>query len=167
MTEEEGGWLVRGQTEAELDAVLDLAEAVAREGRWIAMEYPFDRDERRERFSQSLDDPRRESFVAVASDRVIGQAGVGWASDAVPATMGMMVAADWRGRGVGTALLTACVEWARDAGAFKLALDVWPHNDAAIALYRKHGFIEEGYRVKHYRRRNGELWDSVDMGLLL
>ncbi len=38
---------------------------------------------------------------------------------------------------------------------------------AAIALYRKFGFVEEGRRVKHDRRVSGELWDALDMGLLL
>jgi RimJ/RimL family protein N-acetyltransferase len=146
---------------------MDLTEEVAREGRWIATEYPFDREERKARFLGYLDEPRRESFVAVGSDRVIGHAGIEWKSDAVPAALGMMVAADWRGRGVGSALLRACIDWARSAGAHKIALDVWPHNEAAIALYRRFGFVEEGYHTKHYRRRNGELWDSIDMGLLL
>ena len=43
----------------------------------------------------------------------------------------------------------------------------WRGNDAAIALYRKFGFVEEGRRVRHYRRASGELWDSLVMGLLL
>jgi ribosomal protein S18 acetylase RimI-like enzyme len=38
---------------------------------------------------------------------------------------------------------------------------------SARALYRRFGFVEEGRRVKHYRRSTGELWDSIDMGLLL
>ena len=54
-----------------------------------------------------------------------------------------------------------------DRGVHKLSLSVWPHNAAAIALYRKYGFAEEGRRVKHIRRQSGELWDIVEMGLLL
>ena len=49
----------------------------------------------------------------------------------------------------------------------KLCLEVFGHNSAAIALYRKYGFMEEGRRVKQYRRGSGELWDSIVMGLLL
>jgi len=33
--------------------------------------------------------------------------------------------------------------------------------------YRKHGFVEERRRAKQLRRSNGQLWDLVDMGLLL
>jgi RimJ/RimL family protein N-acetyltransferase len=56
---------------------------------------------------------------------------------------------------------------ARTAGAHKIALQVWPHNAAALALYERFGFRREGYLTGHYRRRSGELWDAVVMGLRL
>ena len=79
----------------------------------------------------------------------------------------MAVAREWRGRGVGSALLAAGIEWSRQRDLHKLVLDVFPHDVAAIALYRKFGFVQEGRRAKQYRRANGELWDSLDMGLPL
>jgi ribosomal protein S18 acetylase RimI-like enzyme len=79
----------------------------------------------------------------------------------------MAVAREWRGRGVGSALVSAAIERARAEGLHKVSLDVFPHNAAGIALYRKFGFVEEGRRVGHYRRANGELWDAIVMGLLL
>ncbi|MDQ3574430.1 MAG: hypothetical protein M3404_05830, partial [Actinomycetota bacterium] len=51
--------------------------------------------------------------------------------------------------------------------AHKVALQVWPHNHGALALYRKFGFVQEGLLRRHYPRRNGELWDAVVMGLVL
>jgi ribosomal protein S18 acetylase RimI-like enzyme len=72
-----------------------------------------------------------------------------------------------RGRGVGSALLAAAIQWARERGLHELSLDVFAHNASAIALYRKFGFVEEGRRVKHYRRASGDLWDTLVMGLLL
>jgi hypothetical protein len=42
-----------------------------------------------------------------------------------------------------------------------------PWNEAAIALYRKFGFVEEGRLRKQYRRQSGELWDVLVMGLVL
>jgi ribosomal protein S18 acetylase RimI-like enzyme len=48
-----------------------------------------------------------------------------------------------------------------------MSLSVFPHNEAGLALYRKYGFVEEGRRVKQYRRSSGELWDAIEMGLLL
>ena len=57
------------------------------------------------------------------------------------------------------------IEWARERGLHKLSLSVFAHNTAAIAFYHKFGFVEEGRRVKHFRRANGELWDALEMGL--
>jgi RimJ/RimL family protein N-acetyltransferase len=34
----------------------------------------------------------------------------------------------------------------------KLELHVFPWNEAAIKLYERFGFVQEGYRRKHYRR---------------
>ena len=78
-----------------------------------------------------------------------------------------MVAADWRGRGVGSALVAAAIESARARGLHKLTLSVFPQNEAAIGSYRKFGFVEEGRLAKHIRRESGELWDLIEMGLLL
>ena len=79
----------------------------------------------------------------------------------------MVVAQEWRGRGVGSALLASAIESARAHGLHKVSLSVFAHNERAIALYQKFGFVEEGRRVKQYRRSSGELWDAIDMGLLL
>src|SRR6266508_2058891 len=87
--------------------------------------------------------------------------------DAIVELFVEVAAEGWRGRGVGSALLRAGIEWARGAGAHKVALQVWPHNAAALALYEKFGFQREGLLRGHYRRRNGELWDAIVMGLPL
>ena len=79
----------------------------------------------------------------------------------------MLVARDWRGRGAGSALVAAAIEWGREHGLHKLSLSVFPHNETAIGLYRKFGFVEEGRREKHMRRASGELWDLIEMGLQL
>jgi len=68
---------------------------------------------------------------------------------------------------VGSALLRAAIAWARGAGLHKLCLEVFAHNEAGIALYRKAGFVEEGRRTGQYRRASGELWDAIVMGLAL
>jgi ribosomal protein S18 acetylase RimI-like enzyme len=83
------------------------------------------------------------------------------------ADLGMAVADGWRGQGVGSALLAAAIDWARAHGAHKVALQLWPHNTAAQALYEKFGFVVEGRLRRHYPRRNRERWDAVIMGLLL
>ncbi len=56
----------------------------------------------------------------------------------------MWVAPSARGRGVGDSLVTAILEWARDQHAGSVALAVFKTNERALALYRRHGFLEVG-----------------------
>jgi RimJ/RimL family protein N-acetyltransferase len=158
--------LVRRAREQDLDAIVELLVEVAAEGRWIAAEAPVDRDRRRRRLAEALEEEQAVVLVAEAGGRIVGQLGMHLAPYGV-ADLGMLVSGGWRGRGVGSALLQAGIEWARGAGAHKVYLEVWPHNAAAIALYEKFGFQREGLLRRHYRRRSGELWDAIAMGLLL
>jgi len=157
---------VREATPDDVDPVLELVVAVAAEGRWIAVEAPVDREARRRRVVENVEDPATIALVADAGGELVGQLDLYLARYGV-ADLGMLVAAGWRGRGVGTALLAAGIDRARAAGAHKIALQVWPHNAAAIALYERFGFQREGLLRRHYRRRSGELWDAVVMGLRL
>ena len=137
-----------------------LFAAVAEERNGIAAEPPVDVDARAA--AQSLDG----ALAAVAGDDIIGWLHV----EQTPfgfGEIGMLVASEWRGRGVGSALLEAAIERARERGMHKLSLSVFAHNTAAIALYHKFGFVDEGRRIRHFRRANGELWDAFEMGLLL
>ncbi len=161
-----GGFVVREGAEADVPQMVDLLEAVAAEGRWIARELPMDRREVSERLAAAVGSERAVHYVAVADGAVVGQATAELAPYGV-ADLAMSVARSWRGAGVGTALLDAAVGWARRAGAHKLALQLWPHNVAARRLYEKFDFVQEGFLRRHYRRRNGELWDAVVMGLVL
>jgi RimJ/RimL family protein N-acetyltransferase len=89
------------------------------------------------------------------SNRIVGRLSLG--RDPHPASrhvadLGLMVAAGHRRQGIGRALLDQSVAWARQVGIRKLELHVFPHNEAAIALYESFGFRREGYRRAHYRR---------------
>jgi ribosomal protein S18 acetylase RimI-like enzyme len=134
--------------------------AVAGERDGIATEPPVDVEQRASTWT--IDD----TLVAEVDGEIVGLIHLD-ASRHGFGEIGMAVARDWRGRGVGSALLAAAIDVARERGLHKLSLSVFAHNDAAIALYRKHGFVEEGRQIKQYRRQSGELWDAIAMGLLL
>jgi putative acetyltransferase len=162
-----GGAGVRQAAESDLDAIVEQTWQVAAEGRWIGAEVPFDRAARRERLVSALASESAAvlvSYVAGADGpSVVGHIWVPIAPYGV-ADIGMLVVEAWRGRGIGKLLLGSALQWAANARAHKMALEVWPHNEAAINLYRGLGFVEEGRKMHHYRRHNGELWDSVLMG---
>lgn len=154
------GISVRPAEDGDRRSLALLLAAVAEERDGIAAEPPIDVEELAT--SWKIDG----TLVALSEGIIVGEINVdpSWMGFG---EIGMMVAADRRGRGVGTALVAAAVEWARARGLHKLALSLFPHNDAAIALYRKFGFVEEGRLVQHLRRADGQLWDLIEMGLLL
>jgi len=165
--DEHGPVTVRPATEGDLDLLVEETWAVAAEGRWIGVEVPFDRMVRRDWLAAVANGESSTVLVADATaaggPAVVGHLSVVIAPYGV-AEIGMLVIDGWRGRGIGRALLDAAIDWAANAGAHKMALETWPHNEAAIRLYERAGFVEEGRKVRHYRRQNGELWDSVLMG---
>ncbi len=67
------------------------------------------------------------------------QPGYGFVDEETP-ELAIAVVPNARGKGVGTALLDALLERAREAGHAKISLSVDKHNAGAIRLYEQHGF---------------------------
>ena len=151
---------VRPAVDADRLPLAELFAEIAEERDGIATEPPVDIPGRAATWI--LDG----TFVATVDEEIVGSLHVGRTRHGF-GDVGVTVKRAWRGKGVGTALFAAAIPWAREQGLHKLSLSVFAHNAAGIALYEKFGFVEEGRRVKHYRRQSGELWDAVDMGLLL
>ena len=69
-----------------------------------------------------------------------------------------------RGQGLGTAVLSALLEHARERGLVSVTLEVRLSNAPAIALYRKLGFAELGRRKNFYTQPTE---DAFVMGVTL
>lgn len=68
------------------------------------------------------------------------------------------------GKGVGTALMAALLDWAQnDERVQKVELLVRAPNEKAIRLYKKVGFAEEGRLKKRVRLPDGQFIDDVAM----
>jgi putative acetyltransferase len=112
--------------------------------------------------------PQLRRLVAEVDGRVVGLLGleVGRGRRAHSAAIGMMVHDDFQGRGVGTALLAAAIELAEGwLGLHRLELEVYTDNAAALRLYRKFGFEEEG-RLRRFALRDGQWADAIYMARL-
>ena len=80
--------------------------------------------------------------------------------------LGMSVAVPWQGRGVGSALMQALLDYADNwLGVLRIELGVYADNLRAQALYRKFGFELEG-RQRAYALREGQFVDSLAMARL-
>jgi len=77
--------------------------------------------------------------------------------------LGISVAREAQGQGVGNALMVALCDYAdRWAGVLRLELTVYTDNETAIRLYRKFGFEVEG-TFKRYALRDGVYVDALSM----
>jgi putative acetyltransferase len=80
--------------------------------------------------------------------------------------LGISVAREAQGRGVGSALMAAMCDYAdRWIGALRIELTVYTDNEAALALYRKFGFVIEG-TFRGYALRDGRYVDAYAMARL-
>jgi RimJ/RimL family protein N-acetyltransferase len=160
--------VIRPAGTADLDGVVALTETVAAEGIWIGTQTPVDVSLVTDRFLTDVAEDDRLALVVVEpGGAIVGQLHLAVAAYGV-AGLGMMLAPEHRGQGIGRRLVAEGVAWAgARSDVHKIELQVWPHNAAAIALYGSAGFEQEGYLRNHYRRRNGEIWDAIIMGLQL
>ncbi len=160
----EVGYLIPGQ---EREAT-ELFAAVASERQWIGTEGPLDIEARTAGLVGSIACGQQTLIVARLSGRIVGTLGL-YRDTKGPRTisLGMMVAADRRAMGVGSALIDFAVAHARSAGYEEIALDVFPHNEAARALYRKFGFVEVERVASEIPRANGDRWDVIRCKLML
>ena len=123
----------------------------------------------REFLQEALDNPRAFYLIALDGERVAGmvhvQAGLK-SYENHAATLGISVAKDWRGSGVGRRLMTEAISKAKMWDGFcRIELDVVPWNKNAIALYASLGFKREAVKRKGVNLR-GTPEDEYQMALV-
>ena len=108
----------------------------------------------REQQAAELADPQATFFIAEIDGVMVGYAKLrsGAAAHGVtgeqPIELARLYASQaWLGRGVGEALMRACLEEARRGQHQTIWLGVWEHNARARAFYRKWNFRDVGSHV--------------------
>lgn len=156
--------------EADIPGFHAVLDTVARERKYLAM-LQAPSFENTEAFVLRNISEGRPQFVALQGpdENVIGWCDAlagSYEINAHVATLGMGVHPDWRGRGVGKALIGETLAAARDKGLARVQLSVFAENEPALKLYRSCGFVEEGVR-RRALRVDGVDHDEILMGLLL
>jgi GNAT superfamily N-acetyltransferase len=91
----------------------------------------------------------RTRFVAEVDGKVVGTVGAGPGEfDGAAALTALWVDPGFRGRGVGSALVDAVVDWAREEGFNQLLLWVTEVNENAERLYERQGFARTGRMIE-------------------
>lgn len=141
---------------------------VAHERIYIEMTEPPPLDQVRN-FQMSLISKDGPIYYALDGDKVVG-----W-GDVFPqdnprqkhrGSLGMGLLPEYRGKGIGSALLENVIKKAKQFGLEKIELHVYTTNEPAITLYRKFGFTQEG-TIKKYRKLDGEYFDCLAMAKFL
>lgn len=136
------------------------------------LQMPFPSEELwRQRLTEGASPGKADlSLVALLDGAVAGGAGLHADGTALrrrhAMSLGIWVAADAQGRGVGKALMTALLDYADNwAQVLRTELTVYCDNERAIGLYKRFGFEIEG-TMRAYALRNGQYVDVHPMARL-
>jgi len=153
--------------EEHIESFRAAVDRVAREHRYLAMlEAPPPEAVRK--FVQDNIQNGNPQYVALVDGVVVGWCDIipkAWESLRHSGVLGMSVILEYRGRGIGGALIAAALEAAKQKGLTRIELTVRTDNEPARKLYEKFGFIHEG-RFLHHLKIDGEYRDSDQMALL-
>lgn len=120
-------------------------------------------------FQKKTDSLDGIEILAEVDGTVAGLAGIEAVGDKYKvrhrADFGISVDKNYWGLGIGTALMEACIQCAKEAGYEQLELNVVAENDRAVAMYRRAGFEEFGRNPKGFRSRISGYQEVVYMYL--
>lgn len=133
-----------------------LEESPEMFGSTLSRERAFDETEWRRRAQ------RRATFLASRDGREVALAGV-HEFNGIWTVVGMWITPEARGTGIVDALMQACEDTARQAGAHMIVLGVMEDNEAGLSAYRRLGFTPTGQR-HHLRGDRYELWLTKPLG---
>jgi [ribosomal protein S18]-alanine N-acetyltransferase len=138
-------FLIRAMTAEDLDRVWVLAGESVEAPRWTRQDY--------QRIVQA-EQPVvlvRCGLVGLCGSNLVGFVVASWLQqETVAEVEGLFVEGAYRRRGIGGALIGACMACARTAGASTMRLEVRASNVAALALYQRNGFSAAGIRRAYY-----------------
>ena len=125
--------------------------------------------EEREFIRSFVTRPNSTLLIAEVEGQPVGlthMAGESRSEEAHVGTFGISVDGEWRGHGVGAALLEVLAEWALAHGVTRIQGGVFATNPRALELYERHGFVREGV-ARHAVIRDGKPIDQILIARLL
>ena len=159
--------VIRQISEEDIESLHACLDRVARERKYLGFTQAAPIEETRKSLMEdmergvirliALDDSNVVGWCHIRPDRWEGFTHAGW--------LGMGVLKEYRGQGIGSALLHQALAEARRLGLERVELSVFASNSSAIRLYKKFRFEIEG-RKKRARKLDGSYDDIIVMGLI-
>lgn len=163
---------IRPVRKTDASAFLELTRLLDEETKMMMLE-PGERDwsvrDQREMLVELARNPKEVAFVAEVGPRLVGYVsatGGAYRRNAHKARLVIGIMDEFAGKGLGTELMQRVEDWARERGLRRLELTVMKHNERAVALYRKVGFVVEG-ELTDSLRVGGSYVDELAMAKLL
>ncbi len=131
-------------------AIIATVRSGAPERSYVLMEI-YGKDAAAERaYIERLDCDHNLFLVAVVDEQIVGTLAL---LDSLLCTtpqpglsVGVHIVRDWRGHGIGSAMLRYAVRWAKEHGYRRLEADIFTTNERSLHLFDQAGFREETCR---------------------
>ena len=107
-------------------------------------------------FKKELENPIASYFVAKIDDRVVGYGGFWWVMFEAEIT-NIAIHKDYRRMGIASKIIDKMVEKCKDTSTSLLHLEVRESNEGAINLYKKMGFVQDGFRKNYYNNKENAI----------
>jgi ribosomal protein S18 acetylase RimI-like enzyme len=95
-----------------------------------------------------VSNPKLKLFVSEENGEITGLAINRVQDSSTMELAGIIVREDLLGKGIGSLLLSTCIDSARDAGFANMVVKTETSNDRAISFYTKKGFVRVGNTVE-------------------
>jgi tRNA threonylcarbamoyladenosine biosynthesis protein TsaB len=102
-----------------------------------------------EAFTSEINNELSKYVVAKIDGKIVGYGGM-WSIIDEGHITNIAVHADYRGQGIGNAIVKSLIKIAKENNVARMTLEVRPTNIAAIDLYKKYGFEVAGLRKNYY-----------------
>jgi len=131
-------------------AIISAVRSSSQERSYVLMEI-YGKDAAAQRaYIEKLDREHNLFLVATVNDQIIGILALldrlVCSTPAPALAVGVHLVRDWRGRGIGSAMLRYGMRWAKEHGYRRLEADIFTTNKRSFHLFKKAGFQEDTCR---------------------
>jgi len=154
------------------EEIISVIKTNAPDRSYVLMEHYGTKSEAVKKYICSMDFEKNLLLVAATERAVVGAlSGIQMDGGKRPETshilnIGLHMASEYRGIGIGSQMLNYAVDWAKKREFKKLEANIFTTNKRSLHLFERVGFVEEGTRQK--RIRIGKQYiDEVLMGKVL